>query len=161
MLFEYSLDGGANWTTLDVNNDDDFYANLDGLPGFKTDDYDEVFNDLDGDYVYTPGVDFVRYAGADGVVDTPAGWPLLPLIGEDGGQDNLTDGVDDDNDTVIDNAAEALLRGRRRQRRRRRDRRGLPGDGRADAAGRDEPGGLQRAVLRSTWTSARLTCSRT
>jgi hypothetical protein len=88
MLFEYSLNGGVTWVTLDVNNDDDFYADINGTAGWQAaapgaQFNDEIFNDLNGNFVYDPGVDFVRYDGGDGVVDTPRGWPLRPLIGED------------------------------------------------------------------------------
>lgn len=88
MLFEYSLNGGVSWVTLDVNNDDDFYADLNGTSGWQVATpgalfNDEIFNDLNGNYTFDPGVDFVRFDGGDGVVDTPRGWPLRPLVGED------------------------------------------------------------------------------
>lgn len=97
MLFEYSLDGGANWNTLDVNNDDDFFADINDTLG-TYDVGDELFNDLNGNYEYDgPSVDFVRYDGGDGVVDTPLGWPLIPLTGED-----VINGEDDDYDGQVD-----------------------------------------------------------
>jgi hypothetical protein len=105
MLFEYSLNGGVTWVTLDVNNDDDFYADINGTAGFQTKTVgerftDEIFNDLNGNFVYDPGVDFVRYDGGDGAVDTPRGWPLRPLVGEDGNDVGIS--VDTDGDDQFD-----------------------------------------------------------
>jgi len=97
ILFEYSLDGGVSWTDLDVNNDDDFYADIDDENGFQADGEDEIFNDVNGNFIYDAGVDFVRHAGDNGSVDTPDGFPLNPLVGED-----PINGLDDDNDGVID-----------------------------------------------------------
>ncbi|MCC7142468.1 MAG: hypothetical protein IT349_10235 [Candidatus Eisenbacteria bacterium] len=89
VLFEYSLDGGSTWHELDVNNDEDFFADVDGTYGFTSGD--ELFNDLNGNWEYDgPAVDFVRYDGGDGSVDTPLGWPLCALSGEDGDSDGQT-----------------------------------------------------------------------
>ena len=38
IFFEYSLDGGASWSTLDVNDYNDFYVDLDDTVGFTLDD---------------------------------------------------------------------------------------------------------------------------
>ncbi len=100
MLFEYSLNGGATYNSLDVNNDDDFYADVNDTLGAQIGEFneDEIFNDLNGNYVYDgPAIDFVRSPGANGVVDTPIGWALIPLSGED-----VLDSVDNDFDGVVD-----------------------------------------------------------
>ncbi|MCB1247086.1 MAG: hypothetical protein KDB69_07470, partial [Acidimicrobiia bacterium] len=104
MLFEYSLDGGVNWTTLDVNDDNDFYADIDDTLGFQALGEDEIFNDLNGNFMYDgPEVDFVRYAGLNGVVDTPIGFALIPLTGEDEAGDSNGDlDDDDDGDGLVD-----------------------------------------------------------
>lgn len=108
LLLEYSLNGGTDWNEIDVNNDDDFYSNLDGNAGFQLEDADEVindeiFNDLNGNYEYDgPEVDFVRSDGGDGSVDTPLGWPLIPLSGEDENAGDGFEGVDNDGDGVVD-----------------------------------------------------------
>jgi hypothetical protein len=105
VLFEYRIPPTGTWTALDVNDDDDFFADIDGIVGFQATDNDastlddEIFNDLNGNFQYDgPDVDYVRWAGDNGVVDTPIGWPLLPLISEDpaGGNDQDGDGVTDE-----------------------------------------------------------------
>ncbi len=108
VLFEISLDGGVTWDNLDVNNDQDWYADIDDELGFQAEGEDEIFNDINGNFMYDSGVDFVRFAGANGVVDTPDGWPLRPLVGEDpiDGDDNDLDGVVDEDPTSGDPAAD-------------------------------------------------------
>src|SRR5690606_7865087 len=104
VLFELSLDGGVTWDPLDVNNDQDFYADIDDTLGFQALGEDEIFNDLNGNYLWDgPEVDFVRYAGKNGAVDTPIGFPLIPLVGEDEPGDSNGDGDDDDDgDGLVD-----------------------------------------------------------
>ena len=94
VLFQYSLDGGASWDPLDVNNDQDWYADLDDESGFQADGNDAIVNDLNGNFVYDDGVDFVQYEGDFSI---PDGWPLRPLVGED-----EIDGLDNDGDGEID-----------------------------------------------------------
>ncbi|MFB3908434.1 MAG: FlgD immunoglobulin-like domain containing protein [Candidatus Eisenbacteria bacterium] len=85
------------------NPDADVYSDLDALPGYNYQagnaEYldDERFQD-DGDFVYEPGTDTVLDPGRNGVVDTPAGQLLIPLVLEDLGD------VDQDNDgNILDN----------------------------------------------------------
>lgn len=97
VLFQYSTNGGGAWTDLDLNDDNDFYADIDGDPGFQALGDDEIFLD-DGDFVYSAG-DVCIYDGGDLTVDTPLGTPLMPLIGEDpaGGVP-----ADEDGDLMVD-----------------------------------------------------------
>ncbi|MBD3237175.1 MAG: hypothetical protein GF330_10750 [Candidatus Eisenbacteria bacterium] len=99
ILFQYSTDGGGTWDDLDVNDDDDFYADIDGDEGFTEDD--EIFLDLDGSFTYTAG-DVVLYDGGNFVVDTPLDTALIPLYTEDpagGGDDDEDDMTDEDDNT--------------------------------------------------------------
>lgn len=93
-LFQISLDGGVSWDPLDVNNDQDWYADLDDEKGFQAEGDDAIVNDIDGDFLYTEGVDFVQYVGD---FDIPNGWPLRPLVGED-----ELDSLDNDGDGEVD-----------------------------------------------------------
>jgi len=96
IVFEYSTNGGATWTELDINDDNDFYADINDMPGFQMMDApgvpygDEIFLD-DGDFVYGPG-DIVLYDGGNGVVNTPYGTPLIPLTTEDADPATDSDG---------------------------------------------------------------------
>ncbi|MBU2692995.1 MAG: hypothetical protein KJ970_18915 [Candidatus Eisenbacteria bacterium] len=90
VLIEYRIPPTVTWTALDWNDDDDFFSDIDGTDGFQATDGDagtlddELFNDLNGNFLYDgPSVDFVRSAGDNGVVDTPLGWPLLPMVSEE------------------------------------------------------------------------------
>ena len=94
--FEFSLLGNPVWSSIDLNDDDDFYANLDGRAGYDPLGGDEIFLDLDGDFIYGPG-DLCTYGGSNGVIDAPWGFPLRPLVSED-----FTDGLDNDLDGAID-----------------------------------------------------------
>lgn len=98
--FQYSTNGGAAWTDLDINDDNDFYADINDMDGFQKMELpavpygDEVFID-DGDFVFSEG-DIVLYNGGNGVVDTPLGTALIPLTTED----PVADGTDDDGDLL-------------------------------------------------------------
>ncbi|MCB9464834.1 MAG: hypothetical protein H6682_14165 [Candidatus Eisenbacteria bacterium] len=94
VLFQISLDGGGTWDVLDVNNDQDWFADLDGEKGFQAEGNDAIVNDINGNFVYDDGIDFVQYQGAFSI---PEGWPLRPLVGED-----EIDGIDNDGDGEID-----------------------------------------------------------
>ncbi len=90
---QFNLTGA--WTDIDVNDDDDFYVDLNSVAGFQAGSADEIFHD-DGDFIY--GMDDVcTWDGGNGQVDTPEGTPLAPLMGEDG-----SDGWDTDRDGAVD-----------------------------------------------------------
>ncbi len=96
VLFQWSTDGGTNWTDIDPNDDNDYYADLVRNDTFD-EGLDEIIRDVDGDYVYDAGTDIVLSDGDNNVVDTPDGYALMPLVGEDPDSNAL----DDDNDGVI------------------------------------------------------------
>ena len=105
MKFEYSLDGGMNWVVIDPNDDDDFYADIDGNAGFSGRSGnaavldDEIFNDLNGNFIFDGSdIDFVRSEGDYPGIQTPLGWPLHPLVGED-----APNGINDDGDYLGEN----------------------------------------------------------
>lgn len=98
ILFDYSRDGGATWDTLDVNDDQDMFADLDGDLAFDK-GLDEIFYDVDGDNAYSDG-DIVLSKGTNGMLDTPLGFALCPLVTEDG-----NNAVDTDGDGKIDEDA--------------------------------------------------------
>ena len=100
VLFQYSTNGGGAWTDLDLNDDNDFYSDIDGVTGFQALGDDEIFLD-DGDFVYGAG-DVCIYDGGDLTIDTPLGTPLMPLITEDpaGGGDEDGDLMTDEDDNT-------------------------------------------------------------
>lgn len=105
IVFQYSINGGVDWTDLDINDDNDFFADINDLAGFQMLDApgvpwgDEIFID-DGDFVFGED-DIVLYDGENMEVNTPLGHVLVPLTTEDpaGGGDtdgDLLDGEDPD-----------------------------------------------------------------
>lgn len=91
-----------NTLNFGVNEDSDWYTNLDTNPGFQLDGGvtlatdDEIFFDIGTiPGVYDAG-DRVLNRGRNGVVDTPLGTVLLPLVSEDPVGDFNGDGDDDD-----------------------------------------------------------------
>ncbi|MBN1826953.1 MAG: hypothetical protein JW958_11875 [Candidatus Eisenbacteria bacterium] len=102
VIFEYSLDGGATWDSLDVNNDNDFYVNLDDTIGFTSKDaiVHDVYAD-DTTFTVT-ATDILLKNGIAPALDDMLGMRIYPLIAEDtvGGGD--ADGDGSDGDDVID-----------------------------------------------------------
>ncbi|MFN0150468.1 MAG: hypothetical protein ACKVU1_07125 [bacterium] len=101
VVFQMSVDGGANWFSstsyFDVNDDSDFYADIDGIPGFSAGD--EIFFDADGDFKRSAADVVLRNQGITDPI-TPLGWQLIPLLGEDGpgSGDEDDDGQTDEDD---------------------------------------------------------------
>lgn len=81
--FEYKIEGITDWTVIQPNDDDLFFADIDGTAGYSgVLGFDEVFNDLNGDFVKSPG-DFVQDEGVPVGVQTPSGWAMYPQISGD------------------------------------------------------------------------------
>jgi hypothetical protein len=99
--FEWSVNGGTTWmgssSVFDVNDDGDFYSDIDGTPGFSSGD--EIFFDADGDFTYSSGDVATRFSGTLPVTPIDQGWPILPLLGEDPAGSGNSDG---DNQTDED-----------------------------------------------------------
>ena len=71
VLIQFRIPGHAvfgDWMDLDVNDDDDFYADIDGVPGFS--DEDEIFLDTGTTPFYWDEGDLLLYGGANGELDT-------------------------------------------------------------------------------------------
>lgn len=106
--YEYSINGGVDWTGLDVNDDNDFFADINDMVGFQMLNApgvpwgDEIFID-DGDFVYGEG-DIPLYDGGDMEVNTPLGHVLIPLTTEDpaGGGDTDGDELDGEDPMELD-----------------------------------------------------------
>lgn len=105
VLFQWSRDGGVTWNTLDVNDDQDMYSDL-NMDWVFTEGPDEIFVDANGNGRYDSG-DIVLSKGDNGVIDTPtdASNPysaLFPLVSEDSndGDDNDGDGKTDEDGTA-------------------------------------------------------------
>ena len=103
VLFEFSRDGGVSWDTLDVNDDEDYYSDLNQNCQFD-EGTDEIFVDVDGNLLYSAG-DIVLSKGSNGTIDTPTDGSskyaqLFPLVSEDpnGGGDQDGDGKTDEDD---------------------------------------------------------------
>ncbi len=96
VLYQWSTDGGTTWTTLDINDDNDFYADI-VTNGEFDEGLDEVIRDVNGNFVFDLGTDIVLSDGDNNEVDTPDGFALLPLIGEDPDSNML----DDDGDGLV------------------------------------------------------------
>jgi hypothetical protein len=93
--FEFSLNGGATWSVLDVNDDNDFFVNLDDLPGFTAGDaivHDRYADDTT--FTVTPTDVLLRNGIAPALADM-LGMRIHPLITEDS-----PDLTDDDGDGV-------------------------------------------------------------
>jgi Mg-chelatase subunit ChlD len=83
LKFEYKIEGITGWTVITPNDDDVFFADIDGTVGYSgVTGFDEVFNDLNGDFVKSPG-DFVKDDGVPDGVQTPSGWPMYPQTSGD------------------------------------------------------------------------------
>ena len=102
-------DSLGEWNDLDVNDDNDFYADIDGIPGFS--DEDEIYIDVNGDYMWDEG-DLLLYAGLNGEMNadeyaaTYGETPLVPLFNyEFAGADTLYEeednAFDDDLDDMV------------------------------------------------------------
>jgi len=109
--FQWSSNGGATWEDgsvyFDVNEDNDFYSDIDGVPGFSSGD--EIFFDADGNFSYSAADVVTKNQGITNPI-TPLGWDLKPLIGEDGVGGGDTDGdglVDEDGVNATDGVISA------------------------------------------------------
>ncbi len=102
VLYQWSTDGGVTWTDIDINEDNDFYADIVTNNAFD-EGLDEVIRDTNGNFVYDEGIDVVLSDGDNNEVDTPDGFALLPLVGEDpaGNGDEDGDGMVDEDPTAI------------------------------------------------------------
>jgi len=96
VLYQWSIDGGVTWNTLDINDDNDFYADI-VTNGQFDEGLDEVIRDTNGNFVFDLGTDIVLSDGDNDEVDTPDGFALLPLLGEDPDSNML----DDDGDGLV------------------------------------------------------------
>lgn len=103
VLFQFSVDGGASWLSslgyFDVNDDADFYADIDGVLGFTAGD--EIFFDADGDFKRSAADVVLRNAGITDPI-TPLGFQLLPLLGEDGPGSGDEDGDGQTDEDAVD-----------------------------------------------------------
>ncbi|MDZ4804045.1 MAG: hypothetical protein SGI90_04160, partial [Candidatus Eisenbacteria bacterium] len=107
VLFQYSVNGGVTWTNIDVNDDNDMYADLNCNWQFD-EGIDEIFVDVDNSCTYTVG-DIFLSKGDNGVIDTPTDPSskfnnLFPLVSEDPNNDLDDDGdgkTDEDGDTAV------------------------------------------------------------
>jgi hypothetical protein len=70
VLFQYSTNGGVSWTNIDVNDDNDYYSDLNGNWQFD-EGIDEIFVDTDSSGTFTDG-DIILSKGGDNVIDTPS-----------------------------------------------------------------------------------------
>ena len=99
------------------NPDGDSYADLDGFAGFQYQNGyapyldDERIIDDNGDGKYDAGDD-VADMGRNGVIDTPIGQLLIPLVNEDYDSVTPLTPVDNDNDGNIDGQRARRRRGR-------------------------------------------------
>jgi len=108
VVFQFRIPGHAvfgDWTDLDVNDDEDFYADIDGIPGLSAED--EIFLDSGTvPFVWDAG-DILLYPGANGEMNAddmatpPRLWPNGAFYTAAGDTVFEEDGVgdpDDDND---------------------------------------------------------------
>jgi FlgD Ig-like domain len=86
------------WADIDVNNDNDFFVDVNGVTGWQNagvEAYDdEVVLDVNGNFVFDIDTDTVLFAGANGVVNATDGAALFPLVTED----PTVDSTDQDGD---------------------------------------------------------------
>ncbi|MFH1277555.1 MAG: FlgD immunoglobulin-like domain containing protein, partial [Candidatus Eisenbacteria bacterium] len=99
IMFEYSVTGGSTWVAIDVNDDNDFFVDIDGNIGFTTGD--AILVDVyDDDTTFTvTGTDIALALGVAPSQSAMLGMRMYPLIGEDtvGAGDDEGDGqVDED-----------------------------------------------------------------
>jgi hypothetical protein len=98
VIFQYSLDGGDNWSNLDVNDDNDFFVNLDDTTGFTLGDA-IVHDRYEDDTTYTvTATDVLLRNGIAPALDDMLGMRIHPLVSEDvaGGGDADDDGTSDE-----------------------------------------------------------------
>ncbi len=97
--FEYSVDN-VNWTDLDVNDDNDFYVDIDDTLGFSLGDA-IVRDDYSADTTFTVDAsDVLLRNGIAGDISDIYGYRMFPLSDEDGagGGDEDGDGNADEDD---------------------------------------------------------------
>ena len=106
IIFEYSLDGGASWDSIDVNDDNDFYVALDDTVGFTAGD--AIVHDVyDDDTTFTvTSTDILMRNGVAPAITDMYGMRIYPLITEDplGGGDADGDGADGDDGIDVEDA---------------------------------------------------------